>query len=101
MRLRSWMKARSLLLLGGGITVAGCLAYGQVARSSPADDSIIWVYYTSLCETPGDSRSCTEIRQSVRRAFENEQACSAYRDIDLSRADNPRLLGSCLRQHEA
>jgi hypothetical protein len=95
------MKARSILLLGGGITVAASLAYGHVARSKPTDDAAIWVYYTSLCQTPGDTTSCTEIKQPVRRAFESEQACSAYRAIDLDRANNPRLLGSCLRQHEA
>jgi len=95
------MKAWSLLLLGGGIAVGTCLAGGHAARSRPADGTVIWVYYTSLCSAPGDSSSCTEIKQSVRRAFETEDACSAYRNIDLSQANNPRLLGSCLRQHEA
>jgi hypothetical protein len=101
MRLMSLLRPRLSLPLGGAAIVAGFLAYGHTAPAQAPGGTIIWVYYTSLCAAPGDDSACTEIKQPVRRSFDSLEACSAYRDTDLGRAANPRVLGSCLRQHEA
>jgi hypothetical protein len=100
MRLISLCSPRLYLLLGGVSVIVGFLLFGHVARSRPSDSKVVWVYYTSLCETPGDSTTCTEEKQVARRAFDSVEACAAYRDIDLGHFNNPRLMGSCLRQHE-
>lgn len=101
MRLASLMNPRLCLPLCGAAAVAGFLAYGHTVSTPAANDRVIWVYYTSLCVRPGDASECTEVKQSVRRAFDSLETCSAYRDADLRQAGNPRLLGNCQRQHEA
>jgi predicted ATPase len=101
MRLASPLKSRLCLLLGGAAAVAGFLAYGRTVSVPPSNDRVVWVYFASLCAAPGDASDCTEIKQPIRRAFASQEACSAYRDVDLNHLANPRLLGSCLRQHEA
>jgi hypothetical protein len=98
--LASLMRPRALLPLAGVTAVLSLLAFGY-AQSNPSEPAAIWVYYTSMCERPGDASACTEIPQPVRRSFDSLEACSAYRNADLGKAANPRLMGSCLRQHEA
>lgn len=86
-----------------GVTaVVSVLAMGHGVPSPFADqDKIIWVYYTSLCANAGDSSDCKLVTGSERPAFESHDACSSFRDADLGREHNPRLMGSCLKQREA
>jgi hypothetical protein len=101
MRLKSLLRSRVCLPLAGAGLVATLLAGRHGTSSDPPDQGVVWVYYTSLCAEPGDNRACSEIRQPIRQAFDRLEACDAYRTRDLDRAGNPRLLGSCLRLHEA
>ena len=100
MQMRSLLRSRLCLPIGGLAVLVVYLLYGPVARSGQDSDRVIWVYYTSLCVNPGDTSDCTEVKQTNRRAFDSQEACSAYRDIDLSHHRDPHLMGSCLRQHE-
>jgi hypothetical protein len=90
------------LLAGSGLlSLAGIVSAALSTPSTIPERSIVWVYYTSLCEKPLDTSNCRQIPQPVRPAFNSLEACSAYREADLAAARNPRLLGSCLKQREA
>jgi len=106
------MKLSSLLQhlylpLAAAFAFGGFLALGHatpsrtVAEQAFENHGIVWVYYTSVCAKPGDSSHCRQTSTSFRPSFPSLQACSAFRDADLSQHGNPRLLGSCLRQREA
>jgi hypothetical protein len=95
------------LPLAAAFAFGGFLALGHAtpSRASASDATagrgIVWVYYTSLCAAPGDSSDCKQVSVPARRSFPSLEACSAFRNVDLSQNHNPRLLGSCLRQREA
>lgn len=85
------------LVIGGGFA----LAEAQPKTAITISPDAVWVYYTSLCARPGDASECTVVQTSQRPTFGSHQACSAHRDSDLGREPNPRLMGSCQKQHEA
>ena len=93
------MTKRFYLSLAAALAVASVLGAHR-GTSSPGLEGVIYVYYGSLCAAPGDSSACEEIARSHRPSFESMAACWAYADVELSRAQNPRLLASCLRQRE-
>lgn len=86
-----------VLLIGGGFALADVQPRTAITISPDA----VWVYYTSLCARPGDASECTPVQTVRRPSFESHQACAAHRDEDLGREANPRLMGSCQKQHEA
>jgi hypothetical protein len=101
MSIRRLMTKRLCLSFGATLIVAGVLA---AQRTGPAPDpegmGIVYVYYPSLCAQPGDSRDCHEIKQPARPSFDSMAACSAYADVELSEAHNPRVMASCMKQRE-
>jgi len=101
MRLRSLLRPAALLFGTGVLAVTGLLAMGHTSAPPPADEGVVWVYFESMCENPGDSSVCTEIVTPIRQAFGSMEACGEHRDRALAAANDPRLMGSCLRQHEA
>jgi hypothetical protein len=101
MRLRSLLRPAALLFGTGALSVTGILAMGHTSAPPPPDEGVVWVYFESMCATPGDATDCKEIVASARLSFDTIEACDAHRDKALAAANDPRLLGSCLRQHEA
>ena len=102
MRLSGLLRTRVCLPIGGAAAVLGFLTLSpQPPTSMPTSVGIVWVYYASMCATPGDSNDCQTIKVQVRPQFVTQEACAAHRDAELSQHANPRLMGSCLRQREA
>jgi hypothetical protein len=101
MSLRHIMIPRVCLAFGAALIVAAVLLThrGGPARL-PEGDGVVFVYFPSLCQAPGDSSNCREISHAARPGFESMAACSAYADVQLRRENNPRLMASCLRQRE-
>ena len=101
MRIARIMNLRLCLSFGAALTVASVLVSH---RAGPAPNlegaGIVFVYFPSLCEAPGDARRCEEIRRPNRPSFESMAACSAFADIELNREHNPRLMASCMKQRE-
>ncbi len=101
MIVKKLMTKRFCLSLGAALSVASVLV---THRGGPAPnlegEGIMYVYYTSLCATPGDSRDCREVPQTVRPRFESMAACTAHADAALSREHDPRMMTSCLKQRE-
>jgi hypothetical protein len=95
------MTMRLCLSVGVTLAVASVLIE---QRSGPAPDpegtGVVYVYFPSLCAAPGDKRDCREIPQPSRPSFESMAACSAYADVELREARNPRLLATCMKQRE-
>jgi hypothetical protein len=92
---------RFCLSFGLALVVAG----GLVAqRSGPAPElegpGIVYVYYPSLCVTPGDSSDCKEISRGARPSFLTMADCMAHADIALREEHNPRVMASCLKERE-
>jgi hypothetical protein len=90
-----------------------CLSFGLALgvttvlvthRGAPAGNlegpGIVYVYYPSMCATPGDSSDCKEIQRPSRPAFSSMAACSAYADIELKSSHNPRVMASCMKERE-
>jgi hypothetical protein len=101
MRLKRLRLPRHVLLFSGAALVAGLLVAGHAAPTPPSDQGVVWVYYTSLCARPNDASACTVVHGPSRPSFDSHESCSAYRDLDLGREANPRLMGSCQKQREA
>jgi hypothetical protein len=102
MRLKLGAPLRFSLPLIGVTAVVSVLAMGHKAPTPPADhEDVVWVYYTSLCAKPGDAGDCRIVSTPQRESFPTHEACAVYRDADLGREHNARLMGSCLKQHEA
>jgi hypothetical protein len=102
MRLISRLRLRTALPLGI-LALVGTVAITDTAPRSAItiQHDVIWVYTTALCERPGDASACTIVAGAERPAFDSHQACDAPREVDLARAANPRLLGTCRKQHQA
>jgi hypothetical protein len=90
-----------------------CLSFGLVLavttvlvthRGAPAGDlegpGIVYVYFPSMCAAPGDPRDCREIPRPARPSFDSMAACSAYADVELQNAHDPRVMASCMKQRE-
>ena len=102
MRLSALFRTRFCLPIGGAAAILGVLTLSpQPATSMPTSVGIVWVYYASMCATPGDSSDCQIIKVPVRPQFVTQEECATHRDAELSQHANPRLMGSCLRQREA
>jgi hypothetical protein len=101
MRLIGLLRSPLVLPLAFAVSMATWLATAVSHRIPHQDDGVVWVYVSALCASPGDSRDCQWNGQATIRNFRTRDACAAYLDADLSRAGNPRLMGSCLRQREA
>jgi len=99
MRLRSLLQLRVCLFAAGSLSFAGLLALNHDTPLPPSA-GIVWVYHTSLCAIPGDASDCTPVGGS-QSIFDSMEACAAHRSLNLEQAGNPRLLGTCARQHEA
>ena len=73
-------------------------------RGGPAPNldtaGIVFVYFPSLCEAPGDPGHCQEIPRPGRPAFHSMAECSAYANGQLRLENNPKLMASCLEQRE-
>ena len=99
--MRHLLSVRFGLSLGAALAVAVMLV---TQRGNPVSNlegpGIVFVYFPSLCATPGDDRDCHEIPGSRRPAFDSMAACSAFADVQLRQEQNPRLLASCLKQRE-
>ena len=91
-----------MICLGAlGLVTGMTLAEPRTRTAISIQHDVVWVYYTSLCARAGDAGECTIVPTEQRQAFPSHQACAAHRDADLAREANPRLLGSCSKQHEA
>lgn len=102
MNLKQIMNARFCLSIGAALTVATVLGAQRTGPAPDADGAgVVYVYYTSVCAAPGDSRHCEEIRRPVRPSFETMSQCSAHADEELKRAHDLRLMASCLKQRES
>ena len=101
MSIRHILTKRLCLSFGMALAVAAVLV---THRGGPAPDpqgeSVVFVYFPSLCAAPGDSTDCHEIPRPARPAFDSMAACSAYADAQLRRENNPRLMASCMKQRE-
>jgi len=86
-----------LVMIGGWIAIAEPQARSAITNQGDA----IWVYYTSLCPRPHDASECVVQHDGDRPVFTDHQTCASHRDRDLANASNPRLLGSCRKQHAA
>lgn len=101
MSIKRIMTARFCLSLGAALAVTSVLVSHRTGPDSNADAAgIVYVYFPSLCAAPGDSSDCREIPRPVRPAFESMAACSAHADVELQQESNPRVMASCMRQHE-
>jgi hypothetical protein len=101
MTIKSIMTKRFCLALGGALVVAAVLVTHRGGPApSPGGDGVIFVYFPSLCASPGDSSNCREIPGPQRPAFSSMAACSAYADTQLRRESNPRIMASCMKQRE-
>jgi hypothetical protein len=102
MNIRSLMTMRLSLSLGAAMAVASVLV---THRGAPAESvegpGVVFVYFPSLCAAPGDSRDCHEMPRPVRPAFDSMAACSAYADVELRKANDPKQMASCMKQREA
>lgn len=102
MSIRHLMTMRFCLSLGAAMAVASVLV---THRGAPAENlqgsGIVFVYFPSLCAAPGDSSDCHELPQPARPAFATMEACSAYADVELRKANNPRQMASCMKQRES
>ena len=98
---KSIVTKKFCLLFGVSLAVASLLL---THRDGPAPDpegpGIVFVYFPSLCAQAGDPNDCHEISRSARPSFESMAACSAYADAELRHESNPRLMASCMKQHE-
>jgi hypothetical protein len=89
------------LSFGITLVVAAVLVTHRGAPALKGDGAgVVFVYFPSLCATPGDSSDCHEIRRPERPAFDTMAACSAYADAQLRRENNPRMMASCMKQRE-
>jgi hypothetical protein len=96
------MTKRFCLSLGAALAVTSVLVSHRGEPASNLDGvGVVYVYFPSLCAAPGDSRDCHEIPRPVRPSFDSMAACSAYADVELNQAHNPRIMASCMRQREA
>ena len=101
MSIKRIMKLRLCLSFGAALTVASFLVSHRAGPApNPEGAGIVYVYFPSLCEAPGDARHCEEVSRPHRPSFESMAACFAFADIELKQEQNPRLLASCLRQRE-
>jgi hypothetical protein len=101
MNIRPIMTRRFCLSVGVALAVAAVLVThrGGPARE-PEGEGVVFVYFPSLCATPGDASDCHEIPRPARPAFASMAACSAYADTQLRLENNPRLMASCMKQRE-
>ncbi len=99
MNIRRLMNLRLCLSFGAALTVTSVLvAHRDVPE--PDIDGVVYVYFPSLCAAPGDARDCHELPRSARPGFGSMAACFTHADVDLARANDPRVLASCLRERE-
>ncbi len=100
MRMRTCL--RFCLPFGVTAGLVALLASGHAATPQPpSDEGVVWVYYAAMCAQPGDASDCRVIRNGVRTAFDSFEACDRYRNDALHQAADPRLMGTCAKQHEA
>jgi hypothetical protein len=101
MSIRSVMTPRFCLAFAGALIVTAVLV---THRGGPAPsvggEGGVFVYLPSIFAAPGDASNCREIPQPSRPGFTSMAACSAFADVELRRENNPRLMGSCMRQRE-
>jgi hypothetical protein len=101
MSIRSIMTKRFCLAFGGALAVAAVLVTHRAGPAPSSEgDGVVFVYFPSLCTAPGDASDCREIPGPARPAFSTMAECSAYADVQLRRENNPRLMGSCMKQRE-
>jgi hypothetical protein len=94
-------KRVTALWVGSALVIAGILLARSTGSAPEVDDGgIVYVYFPSICERPGDPDDCHEIPRSSRPSFESMEACSAHADAELRQEHDPRLMASCLRQRE-
>lgn len=89
------------LSVGAALLVAAVLVTHRGRPVPDPDDAgVVFVYFASVCAKPGDPGDCRAIPVRERPAFDSMAACSAYADVQLQREHNPRLMASCMKQHE-
>jgi hypothetical protein len=101
MSIRHIMTKRFCLSFGAALAVASVLVTHRDGPTPNAEAAgVVFVYFPSLCEAPGDSRNCQEIPRPGRPAFGSMAECSAYADAQLLQENNPKLMASCMKQRE-
>jgi len=76
MRLSALFRTRFCLPIGGAAAILGVLTLSpQPPTSMPTSVGIVWVYYASMCATPGDSSDCQIIKVPVRPQFVTQEEC--------------------------
>ena len=102
MSIKRIMTMRFCLSIGAALAVASVLVTHRGERASNLEGAgIVYVYFPSLCAAPGDSSDCHEVQQPARPSFDSMAACSAYADVELQQAHNPRVMASCMKQRES
>jgi len=101
MTLKPIITKQFCLFFGASLAVASLLlAHRDGPAPDPEGPGVVFVYFPSLCAQAGDPNDCHEISRSSRPSFESMAACSAYADAELRHESNPRLMASCMKQHE-
>ena len=96
------MKIRTVALFGAALSIAVFIGLhrGNDVRNIEGD-GVVFVYFPSQCAKAGDPSDCHEIKQYIRPSFPTQVDCLKHADIDLSEANDPARLGSCLKQRES
>jgi len=101
MKSRRIMTRRLFLSLAVAMAVTGILvAHRGEPASNPDGPGVVYVYFPSLCATPGDPADCHELPRPDRPSFQSMEACSAHANAELRRENNPKLMASCMRRQE-
>ncbi len=100
MRMQSCL--RFCLPFGVTAGLVALLASGHAATPlPPSDTGVVWVFYAEMCAAAGDASDCKRVSDEVATPFDTFETCDGFRIEALHRADNPRLMGVCAKQHEA
>ena len=96
------MNMRLCLSFGAALTFASVLLTHREGPPPEAEKKgEVFVYFPSMCAAPGDARDCKEMPQPFRPGFETMKDCFAYADVELARANDPKVLASCKREKES
>ena len=101
MGMRRIFTTRFCLSLGAALAVTTVMATHRDGSGQALDGpGMVYVYFPSMCPEARVERDCKEIPGNARPSFDTMAACSAFADVELKTAGNPRLLANCLRIHE-
>jgi hypothetical protein len=102
MTIKKLMTMRLCLSFGAALSVASVLVS---QRTGPAPNlegqGIVFVYFPSMCAAANDASNCHVMVRPERPAFSSMQDCWAHADAELRRANDPRVLASCMKERES